>query len=64
MLKLHGLAKSQKKDGTDNPEGRAKNRRTEFKVVGSSDQESELNKGKLKIIYRDGDHTKTIHEKE
>lgn len=28
------IAENQKKDGSDNPEGRAKNRRTEFKIIG------------------------------
>jgi len=37
-------------DGKDNEEGRAKNRRTEFKVIGSSNQFSILNRENLNII--------------
>lgn len=36
-------------DGRDNEEGRAKNRRTEFKVIGSSNQFSILNRENLNI---------------
>lgn len=36
----------------DSPEGRAKNRRTEFKVVGSKDPYSKLNISKLRIISK------------
>ena len=36
-------------DGKDNEEGRAKNRRTEFKVIGSSNQFSILNRENLNI---------------
>jgi OmpA-OmpF porin, OOP family len=44
-LKAQGFGESQpiapneNKDGTDNPEGRAKNRRTDFKIVGVVDTE-------------------------
>ncbi len=37
------IAPNKNPDGSDNPEGRAKNRRTEFKVIGSSDQFSKIN---------------------
>lgn len=37
------VASNKNPDGTDNPEGRQKNRRTEFKVIGSSDLYSRLN---------------------
>jgi len=40
------IAPNENPDGTDNPEGREKNRRTEFKIIGSLDQYSE-------IIYED-----------
>ena len=43
------IAPNTNKDGSDNPEGRAKNRRTEFKVIGSSDQFSKINYGPLYI---------------
>ncbi len=43
------IASNTNKDGSDNPEGRAKNRRTEFKVIGSSDQFSKINYGPLYI---------------
>lgn len=43
------IAPNTNTDGTDNPEGRALNRRTEFKVIGSSDQYSILNKGEVEI---------------
>lgn len=39
------IAPNTNKDGSDNPEGRAKNRRTEFKVIGSIDQFSKINYG-------------------
>ena len=29
------VAPNKNKDGTDNPEGRAKNRRTDFKIIGT-----------------------------
>ncbi|MBU0766081.1 MAG: OmpA family protein, partial [Bacteroidetes bacterium] len=47
-------------DGSYNSEGQAMNRRTEFKVIGSSDPNSILNQGTLDVQYRKGDHTKTI----
>ncbi len=43
------IAPNANKDGSDNPEGRAKNRRTEFKVIGSIDQFSKINYGPLYI---------------
>ncbi len=43
------IAPNTNPDGSDNPEGRAKNRRTEFKVIGSSDQFSRINYGPLYI---------------
>ncbi len=36
------IAKNSNPDGSDNPEGRAKNRRTEFRIVGSLDQYSDI----------------------
>ncbi len=39
------IAKNENADGSDNPEGRQMNRRTEFKIIGSLDQYS-------KIIYQ------------
>jgi outer membrane protein OmpA-like peptidoglycan-associated protein len=38
------IASNENPDGSDNPENRRKNRRTEFRIVGSLDQYS-------KIIY-------------
>ncbi|MCD6366250.1 MAG: OmpA family protein [Bacteroidales bacterium] len=43
------IAKNTNPNGSDNPEGRAKNRRTEFKVIGSSNQFSKVNYGPLYI---------------
>lgn len=40
------IAPNSNPDGTDNPEGRQKNRRTEFKIIGSLDQYS-------KVIYEE-----------
>jgi outer membrane protein OmpA-like peptidoglycan-associated protein len=40
------IAPNTNPDGTDNPEGRQKNRRTEFKIIGSIDQYS-------KVIYEE-----------
>lgn len=40
------IAPNTNPDGTDNPEGRQKNRRTEFRIIGSLDQHS-------KIIYEE-----------
>jgi outer membrane protein OmpA-like peptidoglycan-associated protein len=40
------IAPNTNPDGTDNPDGRQKNRRTEFKIIGSLDQYS-------KIIYEE-----------
>lgn len=45
----HPIVPNKNKDGSDNPEGRAKNRRTEFKVIGSSNQFSKINYGPLYI---------------
>ena len=39
------IAPNEHEDGTDNPDGRAKNRRTEFKIIGTIDTE---------VIYDDG----------
>ena len=39
------IANNTKANGSDNPEGRQANRRTEFKVIGSSDQFSKVNYG-------------------
>ena len=39
------IAPNTNPDGSDNPEGRQANRRTEFKVIGSSDQFSKINYG-------------------
>jgi len=36
------IALNELPDGTDNPDGRQKNRRTEFKIIGSLDQYSEI----------------------
>ncbi|MFH2141447.1 MAG: OmpA family protein [Bacteroidota bacterium] len=47
------VASNINEDGSDNPEGRQKNRRTEFKIIGSSDQFSKLNKSG--IIIKRGD---------
>jgi outer membrane protein OmpA-like peptidoglycan-associated protein len=33
------IAPNQNSDGSDNPEGRAKNRRTDFKIIGVVDAE-------------------------
>lgn len=35
------IAPNTNKDGSDNPEGRAKNRRTEFKIIGELEEEEE-----------------------
>jgi len=43
------IAPNENPDGSDNPGGRAKNRRTEFKVIGSSNQFSKINYGPLYI---------------
>jgi outer membrane protein OmpA-like peptidoglycan-associated protein/tetratricopeptide (TPR) repeat protein len=48
------IAKNTNPDGSDNPEGRAKNRRTEFTVIGSSNQYSILNKNSFEIKTLDG----------
>lgn len=47
------IARNTNPNGTDNPEGRAKNRRTEFKVIGSSNQFSILNKKDIDILKRE-----------
>ena len=39
------IAENSNPDGSDNPKGRQANRRTEFKVIGSSDQFSKINYG-------------------
>nr|HPM12999.1 OmpA family protein [Bacteroidales bacterium] len=36
------VAKNNNDDGSDNPDGRAKNRRTEFKIVGSVQEMNEV----------------------
>ncbi|MFQ3578747.1 MAG: OmpA family protein [Bacteroidales bacterium] len=36
------IAPNENPDGSDNPEGREKNRRTEFRIIGSLDQYSEI----------------------
>jgi len=41
------IAPNSNPDGTDNPEGRALNRRTEFKVIGTSDQYSIIDKEEI-----------------
>lgn len=43
------IAPNSKPNGADNPEGRARNRRTEFKVIGSSNQYSILNREDIKV---------------
>ncbi len=40
--KTQPIAPNSNPDGTDNPEGRQKNRRTEFKIVGQIDDDDEL----------------------
>lgn len=39
---MYPVAPNENEDGTDNPEGRAKNRRTEFKVIGTLNQYFEI----------------------
>ncbi len=39
---MHPVAPNEHEDGTDNPEGRAKNRRTEFRVIGTLNQYFEI----------------------
>ncbi len=53
------IAANTNPDGSDNPEGRQKNRRTEFKVIGSSDQFSKLNQGGFTI--KKGNNVKTFN---
>lgn len=36
------IAPNENEDGSDNPEGREKNRRTEFRIIGSLDQYTEI----------------------
>ncbi len=43
------IAPNTNPDGSDNPKGRAKNRRTEFKIIGSSNQFSKINYIPLKV---------------
>lgn len=38
----HPIAQNETPDGKDNPEGRERNRRTEFKIIGSLDQYNEI----------------------
>ncbi len=47
------VAPNENQDGSDNPEGRQANRRTEFKVIGSSNQFSSLNKESFIIKKKD-----------
>lgn len=47
------IAPNSRKDGSDNPEGRAVNRRTEFRVIGSVNMKSELNTDQLKILKKE-----------
>ena len=49
------IARNTNPDGSDNPEGRAKNRRTEFTVIGSSNQYSILNKKDIEIKTEKGE---------
>ncbi|MBI5218936.1 MAG: OmpA family protein [Bacteroidia bacterium] len=42
--KSQPIARNTNPDGTDNPTGREKNRRTEFKIVGSTDQYYEIDR--------------------
>ncbi|MBU0765408.1 MAG: OmpA family protein [Bacteroidetes bacterium] len=46
------IAANTNPDGTDNEDGRAKNRRTEFKIIGSSDLRSRLNQQGFTIIRK------------
>ena len=39
---MHPIAPNSNEDGSDNPEGRAKNRRTEFRVIGTLNQYFEI----------------------
>lgn len=39
---MHPIAPNENEDGTDNPEGRAKNRRTEFRILGTLNQYFEI----------------------
>ena len=39
---MHPIAPNTNEDGSDNPEGRAKNRRTEFRVIGTLNQYFEI----------------------
>lgn len=39
---MHPIAPNENEDGTDNPEGRAKNRRTEFRIIGTLNQYFEI----------------------
>lgn len=57
------IAENTNSDGSDNPEGRQINRRTEFKVIGSSDQFSKLNQAGF-IIKRDGKDVKMFNNEE
>ncbi|HBF88623.1 MAG TPA: hypothetical protein DDX39_08280 [Bacteroidales bacterium] len=54
------IARNSNPNGSDNPEGRAKNRRTEFKVIGSSNQFSILNKKDLDILRKESEEPKEI----
>ncbi len=40
--KMRPVAPNENEDGTDNPEGRAKNRRTEFRIIGTLNQYFEI----------------------
>lgn len=50
------IAPNENSDGTDNPDGRQMNRRTEFRVIGSSNQFSKLNQNQM-IIKRNPKNT-------
>ncbi|HBS88246.1 MAG: hypothetical protein A2W91_04430 [Bacteroidetes bacterium GWF2_38_335] len=51
------IAANEKPDGSDNPEGRQLNRRTEFKVIGSKNQFSKLNQNQMIIKRKNPDGT-------
>ncbi len=58
---IRPVAPNTNPNGSDNPEGRQENRRTEFKVIGSSDQFSKLNQSKFTI--KSGEGVKTFNTK-
>lgn len=59
---LMPVARNTLEDGSDNPDGRQKNRRTEFKIIGSSDQFSKLNKSGF--VIKRGDQEIIINQDE